>query len=237
MKLTTSSVAIVALICLTPTRSEATAVTFTTLASFQAAAGATVLEDFTSAAAFNTTGAFGPTAYTGFSLTGNGNGNNIGVHSAALGGALQPPLPASFLGQQFFGWASASGGPGTIGTLTFTFQNPIKAFGFDWFNTDTNDRYRVTVLGVDYSDPPFSTIPGAGVAATGFFGIVSDTPFTTATITNVIFSGNITDEGFDNVRTSAAAIPEPVTVLLVSTGALMAIRRKRTSRDRIERQP
>jgi hypothetical protein len=75
------------------------------------------------------------------------------------------------------------------------------------------------------------------VAATGFFGIVSDTPFTTATITNVIFSGNITDEGFDNVRTSAAAIPEPVTVLLVSTGALMAIRRKRTSRDRIERQP
>jgi len=229
MKLTTSAIAIVALICLAPARSEATAVTFTNLALFQAAAGATVLEDFTAAAPFNATGAFGPTAYTGFSLTGNGNGNQIGVHSAALGGVLQPPLPASFAGQQFFGWASATGGPGTIGTLTFTFVNPIKAFGFDWFNTDTNDRYKVTVLGVDYSDPPFSTIPAQGVAATGFFGIVSDTPFTTLTISNVIFSGNITDEGFDNVRTSAAPVPEPATLLLVATGSLMAIRRKRTS--------
>jgi len=220
---------------------HATTLTFTTLASFQAAAGATVLEDFSTASLFNATGAFGPTAYNGFSLTGNGNGNNIGVHTGAVANAgPDTPFPASFNGQRFFSLGNLAGG--TMGTLTFTFNAPITAFGFDWFNTDVTDRYNLSAQvagGGPFVNPPFSlaTFTPNATASTGFFGLVSDTPFTTVTIFNNITGGYMSDEGFDNVRTSAAAVatPEPGTMLLMAGGLAAAVRRRRSRKSEAAR--
>lgn len=194
---------------------------YTNLAAFQGAAGSTSLEDFTSSATFNTTGAFGPNAYNGFTATGNGNGNNIGIHTAGVGSSGQNfPIPAAFLGQNFFSWGNLSGG--VISPLTLAFGPGTTAFGFDWFNTDRSDQYRITFNpgSVTFAAPPFTVANGQ--TSSGFFGVVSDTPFTTAVIANQFEGGYISDEGFDNVRVSApvTATPAPPTLLAAIVGAI-----------------
>jgi PEP-CTERM motif len=219
------------LIAVLPGKTEAATITYTNLAAFQTAAGLTTLENFASSTPFNTTGAFGPTSYAGFSLTGNGNGNNIGVHSGAVT-SDNTPIPASFTGQQFFGFGNAAGG--VISPIVFTFASPITAFGFDWFNTDVTDQYTLSINGINYSGPPF-TVTTSSTATSGFFGVVSDTPFSTASIFNQFNGGFISDEGFDNVRTSAAAtaatVPEPSTLVLVLGGLVGTLRVARRYRS------
>ncbi len=212
-------------------RADAAFVTYTNLAAFQTAAGSTSVETFNSAPAFNTTGAFGPNVYNGFSLSGNGNGNNIGIHTGSVASSgAETPIPAAFTGQNFFGWGSVAGG--AINGVTFNFTQPTTAFAFDWFNTDTTDQYQITFSGPATAATSFTAPPFTVGGTTGFFGVTSTTVFTTATITNVFNGGYISDEGFDNVRVGAAAsvatpAPAGVVVLAAAAGLLGLGRRFR----------
>jgi hypothetical protein len=202
---------------------RATLVVYTDQAAWQAAAGTMTNETFNSSAPFNTTGAFGPNAYNGFSLSGDGNNNNIGIHAGVTADlSTNTPIPASFDGQNFFSWGNFGGG--AIGGVTFTFDQPTLAFGFDWFNTDDNDQYQIsfTPSGGPISGPPFTVAPFPA-ASTGFFGVISDTLLTGATITNLFDGGYISDEGFDNVRLGTAAVPEPSSLASVGVGVFFGL--------------
>src|SRR4051794_5516553 len=79
--------------------------TYTNLATWQAAAGATQVETFSSASvgdfALPTASSYGPVNFLGFSISGNPNGDHIGVHTGVVSGGSDTPIPASFLGQNF----------------------------------------------------------------------------------------------------------------------------------------
>ena len=111
LRRTTMLAAAGVLMLLAGREAPASVIIYTNEAAWQAAVGATTLEDFTAATAFNTTGAFGPNAYNGFTLAGGGNGNNIGIHSGSVAsGGPNTAIPAAFAGQQFFGWGISPAG-------------------------------------------------------------------------------------------------------------------------------
>jgi len=187
-------------------------VTYTNLASWSAAAGPSTVEDFSSSAVGFSTANYGPVAFNGFSISALSNGDNVGIANGAIGGFSTTP-PAPFDGQNFFGWGD--GGNGNEGaTTTLTFTQPVFAFGFDWFNTDSTDRYQITLSpsGQTFVSPPFD------FTSQGFFGVVSDTPIDSATISTLEFGGYVDTEGFDNVR--VAAVPEPTTWALIGVATL-----------------
>jgi hypothetical protein len=194
---------------------QASVVTYTSLSDWQAAAGSTAVETFDSAStgAFTTGGSYGPVAFNGFSLSGTGNGDSVGVFTGSISGNPDTPIPASFLGQNYVEWGNT--GDGNVGpTTTITFTTPVTAFAFDWFNTDTTDEYEITLSsGETFVGPPFT------FASSGFFGIVTDTPITSFTISTYTDGGFISDEGFDNLRFSTD-LPEPATMAVLGVGLL-----------------
>jgi hypothetical protein len=122
-----------------------------------------------------------------------------------------------------------------IGTVTFTFADPIHAFGFDIFNLGNGSLSTLTFsvngqeieIYVDYTsddnDPIF-----AGIIDTQSFSTIAVTIDTTAT------SGNFVN--IDDVRFGAAAststpdnglqVPEPAGLLLWALAGVVALRRR-----------
>ena len=99
----------------------------------------------------------------------------------------------------------------------FSFDNPIRALGFDWRNTDESyDKIEMNVQGNDWIFGPSQS--------SGFFGIVStDGMFTSADLGDSVGDGGALGYGYlDNFRyaSSSATIPEPTTWLLFGTGIL-----------------
>ncbi len=203
-------------------------------ATWNAAAGPTIVETFNTSAevpyadtSMNTP--FGPIGYNGFSVSGTSNGNSVGITIGSLDlatGGDNTPIPSSFTGQNFLGWGEINGGTGP--TITLTFTNPTTSVGFDWFNTDQTDEYSVTTApgGNVYVAPPFSEA-GAATAASGFFGLISATPLTSITIKTSVSGGYISTEGLDNVRVGVAPEPRPVAFLLLSFALLTTVRKFR----------
>jgi PEP-CTERM motif len=214
-----------AAVLIASTGAHATVTVYTDLASWEAATGtAGTVEDFSSATTgdISSGGAFGPVSFNGFSISGTGNGDHLGVYTNT-GTTPDTPVPAPFAGQNYLGWFNGDGQVGP--TTTLTFAQPTSAFAFDWFNTDNTDEYQIALSSGDtFVAPPFSEAGGS--AATGFFGIVSDTPLTSATISTFTDGGFVSDEGIDNVRT---VVPEPATLSILGLGmlGLGAIRRRR----------
>lgn len=202
-------------------------VTYTDLSSWQAAAGSTSLETFDSATpglfAAPVASTFGPVAFNGFTLSGQPTGDYIGITTTSLSGSPNNPIPAAFAGQNFVSWGSADGYVGP--TTTITFNQPTKAFAFDWFNTDISDQYQITLnpQGDIFGGPPFTVAPYGTLS--GFFGVVSDTYITSATISTQFDGGFVSDEGLDNVRLSS--VPEPSQLaLFIGLGGLALLSRR-----------
>ncbi|MEO1047742.1 MAG: PEP-CTERM sorting domain-containing protein [Pseudomonadota bacterium] len=95
-------------------------------------------------------------------------------------------------------------------TVTFTFDNPITAFGAD-FGSINNVVLRTQAnTGSDIVTPPVTP-----VSAAQFFGFTSDTPFTSLVFESAAPNGD--GFGVDNVSVGAA-IPEPATWLMMLLG-------------------
>jgi hypothetical protein len=229
------------------TGTNAATVVYTDRASFEAAAQAggknIQTETFSSASVGNfpripATTNFSQ-AFDGFTITGNAGTNNnyVGIATGVTAGTgVNTPIPANFLGQNYVTWANNGSTTfiGNIVSVVLNFNAATTAFGFDWFNTDQTDQYTLTLgNGAAYTAPPFTFAGGS--ASTGFFGLVSDTLFTTATITNNANGGYISDEGFDNVTTngvgSSNPVPEPATWALMLAGFGLVGAAMRTRKD------
>ena len=221
-----------ALLGLTALSAHAATISFTDQATWSAAAGPSLLETFSSAP-LGTSAVYGPTAFNGFTVSATNNGNGVveGIANGSIGGAFDnTAVPGSFNGQNFFGWGNIPTANGNTGpTITITFGGPIFAFGFDWFNTDQTDRYKITLSdGTTLTNPPFIEA-GAG-AASGFYGVTSDIAITSLTISSQTSGGIVSTEGFDNFRTSgSSSVPDGGTtaaLLGLALGGIAAVRRK-----------
>ena len=209
------------------TSAQATLTTYTNLAAFQAAAGTTTLEDFSSAALGYSNSNYSGT-FNGFSLSSVSNNNLSGIANGTIANFGDNFLiPAAFNGQHFYGWGNGNAG-GVGPTTTIDFGGPATALGFDWFNTDPNDTYSLTVNALT-ATALYDNVNGP--ASSGFFGIVATNgeTFNSATIQTAHAGGYISTEGIDNLRVSTAAtVPEPATLSILGLGlAVLGFSRRR----------
>ncbi len=114
----------------------------------------------------------------------------------------------------------------TPSSATFTFDSPITVFGVDMIGPGTAGATDITINWVNGSSQIYTGITGASNTV-WFSGVIDSTPFSSVT-----FSGTAADDGIDFDRLqfkSSSAVPEPMSLVLVSTGlaALGLIRRKR----------
>ena len=125
------------------------------------------------------------------------------------------------------GSAHCNGGSGCVlGTsgasgFSFTFDNPINAFGLLLDKCAACTIPTLTFNGNSISGvySPNSSSPTTDVL--GFFGLINDTAFTTVTLSGIA-SGNLL--GFDDIRygaTSGASVaPEPSSLALLVSGLI-----------------
>lgn len=199
MKAFLLSVAAVAMLTAAP--ASAAIIQYTDRSAFTAAAGTVTIEDF-----------------SGFANADLAPSTDLGTFTISTNGTAFVNFAALSID------ITADTGGGGPGTVTFTFDTPIFAFGADFssLNNDSPRTYAV-VGGTNFDPLPLSP---------DFLGFVSDTSFT-----SVIFANR---EGFplndafevDNLTFGGGAIPEPGTwaLMIVGLGATGALlRRRRTS--------
>src|SRR3954452_22229285 len=92
-------VAFLGTVVATAGQARAATITFTSLATWQAAAGTTQVETFSSSPVGDfappTATSYGPINFLGFSISGNPNGDHIGVHTGVVANAgVDTPIPA-----------------------------------------------------------------------------------------------------------------------------------------------
>lgn len=202
------------------TAANAAFVVYSDPVAFAAAAGSLHTESFASAPLNASTASYSR-VFTDFTLSSVANGNLSGVVNGTFNG--DGGAPASFLGQNFYGWGSSAGG--VASTSTFTVAG-ASAFGFDFFNTDTTDRYAIAINGTDRG--------AIGYFTNGFFGVIATGAdhINQVQIRTASYGGYISSAGIDNVRVAANAVPEP-SALLLTAGALLALgaaRRRKNAR-------
>lgn len=213
--------------------SALTITTYTDLSDFDAAAGLLTLEDFND----STLQRFDlgtPYSFNGFTITATNTFTNpVGIGISDTTRSDIDGTPRLVWGENAFG--GRRDGP----DILFTFDAPIFALAFDWRNTDPTDSYKLVVLGQDFGAghaevpwPRPRSLPGSPSQASGFFGLISDTAFTTVTLQHVAKGGVLNDMSMDNVRfsqfDSPAPIPEPGTLALLGIGlaGLVLLRRR-----------
>ena len=109
------------------------------------------------------------------------------------------------------------GNPGE--SITFLFKESITAFGVDLFSVNNDEKRTEVIIDSETFTPPITS----GHTKT-FFGVTSDTPFTTVTFST---TQTVSDfAGLDNVsfgvaQSDTAAVPESgFTVALLALGTL-----------------
>lgn len=182
---------------------------FADRASFLAAAGTVRTETFNGVAA-DTSLTNATLGFTGFGVRaddvsgGSGSFNFVDVLPLAGGGIT----PANY---DVDGTTLLSLSVNTTGiSVTFTFDNPITAVGFDTRRMQNLSDLVLIGLGGQTVSPPVLPL---------FLGYVSTTPFTTMTFTNQ--AGASVGDGFsvDNLTfSSSAAVPEPASWAMMIAG-------------------
>jgi PEP-CTERM motif len=194
-------------------------------AAFQAASGALTLESFEDAFAPSTSISFpigGPQAFT---VTSSGDP----LDQASFSRGVTDGTFSLFVNEDRPGY-----------TVTFTFDNPIKAFGLDVndmsFGTmtfsDNLGNVNTDVLTNDGGGP----LGGPGFENLQFFGVTNTTAFNTVQLTfvnNSASTGSIYLDRLEYASTlsGSAVVPEPSTFALLGIGGLAlvgyGVRRKR----------
>jgi hypothetical protein len=227
---------------LNPSALHAATSTFTNLSAWQSAAqntpsySSTLVETFESSPLGYFQGSnltpthlpIEPVLFLGFDLSGNTEGEAIGIVNGNVAANPDISVAPPFAGQHFLGWGMTVNNDGNLApTLTFTFSSPTYAFGFDWMNTDFTDSYSLTLsTGEIFSSPPLGAYPNEG-PMDGFFGVVSDVAITSFTIKTANFGGVVSTAGVDNIRT-VQSVPEPSTCLLAGAAfTLLLFKRRR----------
>lgn len=129
--------------------------------------------------------------------------------------------------------------PGRITTsIEFRFDDELFGFGGDWgaltgaFTSDDGNMLTINVNGDTVNiDDLLGDPPGTGDDENGFVGFISDTPFTSITLTGVaVFS--VDSFSFDNALLVGPPVPEPSTLLVTAVfgGGFLWRRRKRSQR-------
>jgi hypothetical protein len=203
-----------ALVVFCTSATEAVIVTYTNQAAWQSAAGSTTVETFNSFAVSPFPGAPSGTitspAFNGFSVGGNYNDDYVGIGSGSA--LLQINGSNNLAWTQspgLAGWAGSFGNGGLGPLITLNFSSPITAFAFDWKDIDPTDLYDLEVPSQGtFTNPPFSTSTG-----TGFYGIVSDTPFASVNFRSIVQGGVVDGFAIDNVRTTPLPIPGTLPLL------------------------
>ncbi|MGV3664130.1 MAG: PEP-CTERM sorting domain-containing protein [Prosthecobacter sp.] len=104
---------------------------------------------------------------------------------------------------------------------TFTFSSPVTAFGFDVHPDNFNLSGPTILIAIDGADATSYTLPMTNV--NGFRGFVSDTPFTSFTLT----TADDALHGIDNFEAYTAAVPEPTRSMLLFFGVSAFLLRRR----------
>jgi hypothetical protein len=206
--------------------------TYSSLAAFQAAAGPTTLETFNSMATgvYGGPGAFSFNTTAGLTISGNGNGDNVGISGDP---SFTPPNGSgnyyffTDCPQNFSDNTGCSGNGNTGPTTIFSNAGTLTALGFDFHNYDSSDRYRITVNGVNYDNV-------ITFGASGFFGITSTTGFSSLQIATLSFGGVVSPVTIDNVRfapsgATSGAVPEPAAwaMMIAGFGGVGGLMRRR----------
>jgi hypothetical protein len=169
--------------------------------AFAAAAGSVAVETFAGYAAPTTIG-------SGIDA---GKFTVVETHYGLYGGGSQispGTRPSSIDGTNFLEAVLYDAGATYGSYLTFTFDKPITAFGGNWASGSINTVY-LDVLGEQVDQQ----VGNAG----GFFGFVSDTPFTTLVMRSRLSNHRAS---LDNLTFSytAGAVPEPASWAMMVGG-------------------
>lgn len=183
-------------------------------ATFQASAGALTVQDFDALTPGNTLTFDGNVTYST-------NGGTPLVTSSFI-----TSTGANGLGATNFGFFAPSH------TLTLTFATAISAFAID-INTfaNTNGAYSVLLNTGDQAFSIFEVFPGRGTGQ--FIGFVSDTAFSSLTLSSNGFSYTVDTLLYGEERNVIRGVPEPMTwaMLVLAFGVVGAsMRARRTVR-------
>lgn len=121
-------------------------------------------------------------------------------------------------GNDVNGTPQVNAATGDVGGTSFAFDSPIYAFGGNWQGISDS---RTTSFNVDGATLAIPNLNG------GFFGFVSDTPFSSQLL--FLSSGPADGFGIDDVVYASNPVPEPTTLALLGAG-LVAVRARRRRR-------
>jgi hypothetical protein len=195
---------------------------FSDRATFIGAAGAVMTEGFDGVAA-DTSFTNNTLSFTGFRLRADDVSGFAAVFNfvdvpALAGGAI---TPANF---DVDGTTLLTLGVNTGVSVTFTFNRPITAVGFDTRRMQNlGDHVEIAVSGTTQSPPVLPL----------FVGYVSATPFTTLTFNRHALATVGDSFSVDNLTfSSSAAVPEPASwaMLIAGFGLVGAMARRRRER-------
>jgi hypothetical protein len=121
-------------------------------------------------------------------------------------------------------------------SIEFRFDSEIYGFGGDWgltagdFDLQDGNMLTITVGGDTISiDALLGDLGGTGLDESGFVGFISDTPFTSFTLTMTpIFA--VDSFSFDNAILIGPPVPEPSTLLVAAVFAAGFLGRRRRRR-------
>lgn len=201
------------------TPAYSTVVTYTDLASWQAATSGDQTIDFTGES---------PGMLTDYSSTGV---SYPGVQFTGISTAAQN---LEVMDTSVFSWANFGSGEALMQSMNrgtsdpvphihVTFTTPVTAFGSDLFTTSSYGMtFAITVAGTTYTAPTF------GQPTRAFWGITSDTPISSADFTlqgttaqgnSIAFLDNFT-YGTADTQGPPPETPEAATMLLIGSGLL-----------------